>query len=260
MFLKTLKHDLMNSFKDYSMLYLIMILLAVVGPFVLKSNLATLQIILGVFMVIIVTSSFVLMIVNAINFLKRRLFDQGAYLNLTLPVSIETTLISKILTVSIWQFLTLVMIGISLIIFGLLFADNGLAVLNQLSDYLLAALKQAEWSTIVLTIISLLVGSLLAILSYLLCMTIVNTSYFKRPNYFIAFMIFILMTLIKAEVFDNAFYRLVYSNAVDTDNMSQIIAFASSNYQIAASIIYDLVFIIILFLTTTWLFKKKIEL
>lgn len=260
MFIKTLKHDLKNSFKDYSMLYLIMILLAIIGPFILKSNLATLQIILGVFMVIIVTSSFVLMIVNAINFLKRRLFDQGAYLNLTLPVSTETTLISKILTVTIWQFFTIVMIGISVVIFGLLFADNGLAVLNQMMDYVLVAFKQAEVLTIVLTIISFLVGSFLAILSYLLCMTIVNTSYFKRPNYFFAFMIFILMMLIKSEVFDNVFYRFIYDNAVNTATMSQLVSFTSSNYQIAASIIYDFVFVIILFIFTTWLFKNKIEL
>lgn len=260
MFIKTLKHDLKNSFKDYSMLYLIMILLAIIGPFVLKSNLATLQIILGIFMVIIVTSSFVLMIVNAINFLKRRLFDQGAYLNLTLPVSIETTLISKILTVTIWQFLTLVMIGVSMLIFGLLFADNGLAVLNQMTDLILSAVKQAEWTTIVLTLISLLVSSFLAILSYLLCMTIVNTSYFKRPNYFVAFIIFIVMMLIKGEVFDNVFYKLIYTNALDNDSMFRTIQFIASNYQIAASIIYDFVFVVILFVTTTWLFKKKIEL
>lgn len=267
MFFKTLKHDLKNSYKDYAMLYATMLVFAVLAPIGARSNIGLLNVVVAIMFMFIIFGSFVLMISNTIRFIKRRLFDEGAYFNLTLPVSIETTLFSKILTVTIWIYATLLFVILSVGILGITFANFDLNFLRQVSRFINEFIRHINWVQAFFSLLYLFIGSFVTACNLILVMTIVNTSWFKKANYFISLLLFIGLVIIQNWV-DELFNLLAIGrrSVMMVVNPEAKIPEIVTHFTLfkdpltgTVYVLYQLIWFGVLFMIIRYLFKKKLE-
>lgn len=263
MFIKTLKHDLKNSYKDYMMLYITMLVFAVLAPLGAKSNIGLLNMVIGIMFMFIMVGSFVLMISNTIKFLKRRLFDEGAYFNLTLPVKIETTLLSKVVTVTIWIYVTILFVILSVVVLGLTFANFDLSIFREVQNVVVEMIRNADWLQVFFSLIFILVSSFVSAIMIILVMTLVNTSYFKKSNYFISILFFIAITVVKGWV-DEAFNYLAIGRGsvatfISDTELATHFTLMKDPMTALVYILYELIWFGLLFMVVRYLFKRKLE-
>ena len=258
MFFKTLKHDLINSFRDYLNLYLIMIFIAVLGPFAIKSGNNFLVGFTMMSIVVLFIMSFILTLMNAIGFLKRRLFEDGAYFNLTLPVSLDTTLLSKLVTVNIWFFITLLIGTLSIFVFAISFDPDLLNALQASLRQLIEVLSRIKWWQFVLTFLNLLTSLFSGLALVLLSMTLVNTSLFKRTNYLISIVIFFVISFVSQWVITFIF-ELIVGRPEQIAYQSDILLNLSTPYSGIVQIALNLLMFIIFYGLTRYLFDSKLE-
>ena len=267
MFFKTLKHDLKNSYKDYAMLYITMLVFAVLAPVGVRSNIGLLNVIVSIMFMFIIFGSFVLMISNTIKFIKRRLFSEGAYFNLTLPVSIETTLFSKILTVTIWIYTTVLFVILSIGILGLTFSNFDLGVFRQIVSVVNEIIRDINWVQLIFSLIYVFIGSFVTSAMLILVMTVVNTSWFKKTNYFISLLLFIGLYTVRDWI-DALFNTL----AIGRQSVMTVVNSYSAFPEIVTHftlfkdpltatvyILYELMWFGVLFMGIRYLFKNKLE-
>ena len=265
MFLKTLKHDLKNSFKDYSMLYITMLAFALLAPFGIQSQSPILIQISAIGLSFIVIGAIIMTFMNSINFLKRRLFDEGAYFNLTLPVSIDTTLISKIVTVSIWQIVTVLMVIISGVIFSIFIREIGIENVTFFFSKLFEIISQADFLGLFLGLILMMISMFSFTTLLIVVMALVNTSAFTRRNYFFSILFFILFSWGRGIV-DDAVDSLVIGDRYQTwINMTAnstgvpFVRFFDSWQHSLFYITYELLWLIGLYMLARYLMTKKLE-
>lgn len=264
MFLKTLKHDLKNSYKDYMMLYLTMLVFAVLAPLGARSNIDLLNVVVAIMFMFIIFGSIVLMISNTIKFIKRRLFDEGAYFNLTLPVSIDTTIFSKILSVTIWVYVTTLFIILSIVILALTFVNFDLELFRQVQQIVSELLRNINWLQVVFALIFQLIGSFVFAAMLILVMTVVNTSWFSKTNYFISLLLFIV--LITAFDWLDGLFNIVAigrSEIIHIGNLTGELVTVFTLFEDPLTaivyILYELIIFGVLFMGIRTLFKKKLE-
>lgn len=259
MFLKTLKHDLINSFKDYSTLYLSMIVLAIFAPITIKSNNQILMSFSAMALAFVFVTGFILTFMNAINFLKRRLFEEGAYFNLTLPVSLDQTLLSKIFTVSIWQIVTVFIVLISVFIFVLGFDAQMLNRLPQFFQMFMRVFREFEWWQILLGILSMVLGLFTFSVMVMLVLTLVNTSLFRKTNYLLSILFFFLIAFFQSWINDMISEAIFGKNMLPMMNNQIFIRQFETPLNGFVSIALQLFWFMLFYGSVRYLFDKKLE-
>lgn len=258
MFLKTLKHDLINSFKDYSTLYLTMILLAVFVPLALKSEVPILMSISVFTFSIILFLSFVMTAMNSINFLKRRLFEEGAYFNLTLPVSLDTTLMSKILTVGIWAIGTFLIFLFTLMIFGLTLGVTSIDEIQMILRQFIEAFRNIKLTDLILYILMIAVSIMTLIAQVLLSMTIVNTSFFRKNNYIFSILIFFGIGIV-AGIINDMVVSAIFGSANLFSANASVVGITIPTNQMVANLIISAIWFGVYYMIIRYLFDRKLE-
>jgi len=188
MLIKSIKHDIMATYRDFSGIYVALLVAALIGPFVLQTGNDIINGIAILSLMGIVIATLVITFLTIIRLYNRRLFSNEGYLTLTLPVKTHITIISKVITGMIWSTLTLlVFITAALIFYGIYFflyslfknADIGqfLNVINELFTALF------QWEVIKTFLVQLPLGLLTSVKDLILLvfiMTVVNTSFIKK--------------------------------------------------------------------------------
>lgn len=259
MFFKTLKHDLANSFKDYSTLYLAMIILSIVTPLSFKMNNEFFAGILMFSLAVIFVVGFIITVTNSIGFLRRRLFEEGAYFNLTLPVSLDTTLMSKIVTVAIWQFVTYVIIMISIGLFAITFDTRLLNELGGIIGQVVRYLSGIEWWQFVLGFLHMFVGLFAFTAMVLFALAFVNSSFVRRTNYIVAVLIFFAIAYIDGwitYILDKVIF--VDETRVVVDQVRWFVQFADPISGII-SVAIEIFMFILIYAGARYLIDRKLE-
>ena len=119
MILKLIKHDLKAILPDFYGIYLALIVLSVIGPFLLRVSPEWLVVIYMLVVVGTFIAVGVVTFIALINLFNKRLFSHQGYLNLTLPVSTTSLLGSKIITGMIISILTGFVTAVSFFIFAI---------------------------------------------------------------------------------------------------------------------------------------------
>jgi hypothetical protein len=119
MILKLIKHDLKAILPDFYGIYLALIVLSVLGPFVLRVSPEWLIVIYMLVVIGTIIAVGVVTFIALINLFNKRLFSHQGYLNLTLPVSTTSLLGSKIITGMIISILTGFVTAVSFFIFAI---------------------------------------------------------------------------------------------------------------------------------------------
>jgi len=188
MLIKSIKHDLLSTYRDFLSVYSALLVIALIGPFIVNSGVEWMIAILflGIFGFSVAT--FVITFLTIIRLYNRRLFSAEGYLTLTLPVKTSTTIIAKVVTGFIWSTLTVIVFGISMLIFGLIYYwTNGafksvdylalMDVLKMITD------TGAVWTVIQSVFVGLpltIVDSIYSLVLLVFVMTLINTSLIKK--------------------------------------------------------------------------------
>jgi hypothetical protein len=188
MLIKSIKHDLLSTYRDFLSVYSALLVIALIGPFIVNSGVEWMIAILflGIFGFSVAT--FVITFLTIIRLYNRRLFSSEGYLTLTLPVKTSTTIIAKVVTGFIWSTLTVIVFGLSTLIFGGIYYWTN-DVFNSI-DYLalLDFLKMindtgAVWTAVQSIIVALpltIVDSIYSLVLLIFVMTLINTSFIKK--------------------------------------------------------------------------------
>lgn len=215
MLIKCIKHDLLATYREFSGLYLALILLAIVSPFLLRSNIQFLIFIvfLGIFGVVIAT--LVVTFMTIIRLYSRRLFSDEGYLTLTLPVKTIDTVLSKVATGTIWSFATVSVFLVTGLVFltinfFLATRDEWQASVATLSDWIGQIAATGIFAEIgKLTLLGLpmsLIDTIYSMILLIFVITLVNTSLIRKNRVAIGILLFFAISL-----FLNWFMSLFHS-------------------------------------------------
>lgn len=279
MLIKCIKHDLLATYREFSGLYLALILLAIFSPFLLRSNNQFLIFIvfLGIFGVVIAT--LVVTFLTIIRLYSRRLFSDEGYLTLTLPVKTSDTVISKVATGTIWSFATVsVFMATGLVFltinFFLAAGAEWQASVATLSDWIGQVAATGIFAEIgklsLLGIPMSLVDTVYSMILLIFVITLVNTSLIRKNRVAIGILLFFVISL-----FLNGFMSLFHSTpflfrdvALYFNNINSVsdlllglrqVGFTVSVPDYAFGIIGQGVLAIALGYGTLWLLDHKLE-
>jgi len=188
MLIKSIKHDILSTYRDFAGVYAALLLIALIGPFIANSGVEwmTVLLFLGIFGFSVAT--FVITFLTIIRLYNRRLFSNEGYLTLTLPVKTRDTIISKIVTGLIWSTITILVFALSTTIFAALYywitatfrTEDYLALFKVIEEILKTG---AVWTALQSMLISLpltLVDSIYSLVLLVFVMTLINTSFIKK--------------------------------------------------------------------------------
>lgn len=188
MLIKSIKHDLLSTYRDFLSVYSALLVIALIGPFIANSGVEWMIAILflGIFGFSVAT--FVITFLTIIRLYNRRLFSAEGYLTLTLPVKTSTTIIAKVVTGFIWSTLTVIVFAVSTAIFGLIYywTNNSLNSADFLAlwDFLKMINETgAIWTAIQSVIVGLpltIIDSIYSLVLLVFVMTLINTSFIKK--------------------------------------------------------------------------------
>jgi len=215
MLIKCIKHDLLATYREFSGLYLALILLAIFSPFLLRSNNQFLIFIvfLGIFGVVIAT--LVVTFLTIIRLYSRRLFSDEGYLTLTLPVKTIDTVLSKVATGTIWSFATVSVFLVTGLVFLTInfFLATGAewqASAATLSDWIGQIAATGIFAEIgKLTLLGIpmsLIDTIYSMILLIFVITLVNTSLIRKNRVAIGILLFFVISL-----FLNWFMSLFHS-------------------------------------------------
>ncbi len=121
MLIKSIKHDILATYRDFVALYLVLIVMAVTAPLVLSTRMEWLTALIIISITFVSIGIMVVTFISIVRLYARRLYSNEGYLTLTLPVSTIETLISKVITGLFWSVVTFVVFVVAFLLFSLMF-------------------------------------------------------------------------------------------------------------------------------------------
>ncbi len=209
MILKLIKHDLKAILPDFYGVYLALIVLSILGPFVLRVSpewliVIYMLVIAGTFIAVGVVTFIAL-----INLFNKRLFSHQGYLNLTLPVSTTSLLGSKIITGMIISIITGFVTALSFTLFAISITWMTLGDLSRLApiwDAIVQSKILWELGRVYAALTPLGLANMaygLAILLFVITFT--HTSYVRKNRLLIGIIMYIGITLTFSTIQTNFF-------------------------------------------------------
>lgn len=279
MLIKCIKHDLLATYREFTGLYTALIALAIAGPFITRTNNEFLIAILffGIFGVIIAT--LVVTFMTIIRLYSRRLFSDEGYLTLTLPVKTSDTVISKVVTGTIWSFATAGMFFISALLFitiiffvyaGSSWAAQAKDIFSVLSQIASTGILGEFGKLSLLGIPMSLVDTVYSMILLIFVITLVNTSMIRNHRVMFGILIYFilglsfnwLMNFVSASPFIFRDVSLYFSNITSLSDLLlglRQVAFAVSFPDYAFGILAQSVLALGLGFGTLWLLDHKLE-
>ncbi|WP_041139998.1 hypothetical protein [Beduini massiliensis] len=239
--LKLLKYELIGSYRQYLLTFVIYLLLCCATPFLPAVINQFLSGLLMVALFGIVISIFV----NIVQHFSRSMFSRPGYLTLTLPVSSKELVFSKMIGALIWTFAAFFILGLGLMILMMLIADFSFGdiftAINQFCYYI-----SLYPGAVVRSLIAALTSTLAMIASFYFTITFVHTKYVTKNRVLIGVGGYILGLLALGFIMDSSlFYGLINSL-----NGTSLYIF---------NIFINAVFLVVFFVGTTYLIDNKLQ-
>lgn len=226
MIFKLVKHELKASLSSLVGMFIALFVLAIVGPILLNINaewLSAIVVLAGFALMIAVTVVTIMVIVNLFN---KRTFGAQGYLNITLPITTNQLLLSKLITGIIISLLTSLASFLAFMTFGLSLSwmvFGGLDPLNYIFTTLSDSGLFAKIGSIILpTSIVSFVGVIYSMSLLLLVVVFIHTSYVRKNKVVVGILsylgIYLLISTLQTYVL-NAEY-LIINETFDTMNLT----------------------------------------
>lgn len=223
MLIKTIKHDLAATYREFTFLYLALVLMAIVGPFIISSRNEFLIAILffGFFGMSIAT--LVVTFLSIIKLFSRRLFSDEGYLTLTLPVKTSDTVIAKVITGMIWSFATTLVFILSATIFSTIFyfvltqmhvITAGVDVVGLIGELASTGLFGTTLGALASGLPLWLLDSFYSLILILFVITVVNTSLIRKNRVALGIFLFFVLSVTFNSIFSYYHLTPIYFNDV----------------------------------------------
>lgn len=173
--LKLIKYELIGSYRQYLLTFLLFLIGCVVCP-LLPGYIR--EIASGFFMMAIFAIT-ISIFVNIILAFNRSMFQKPGYLTLTLPVTTNQLIISKVIGASIWSTIAgiVLMIGLSILIFIL--TNASINDLFQVSGMMIGELLK-NIPMLLKELLAMISSTILLILSFYFTITLTHTRFIPK--------------------------------------------------------------------------------
>jgi len=273
MLIKSVKHDIMATYRDFVGIYIAVLLSALIGPFILQTGNDIVNAIAYLTIIGVVFSMAIITFLAIIRLYHRRLFSNEGYLTLTLPVKTHITIIAKVITGLFWSFVTgLVFVIAALIFFGIyvvlvdVFKIADLAFLVDMFGSIVEALLQ--WEVIKTLLIQLpltLINSIKDLVLLVFIMTAINTSFIKKGKLPIGIVSYMILgnvingitTSVLGGVLGESYMYSNLSSTIVFGEMGLQYEFSLLGYSVEMGLV--LIFIALLGYASWWLLEHKLE-
>lgn len=255
-------HDIKFSYKPIIAINLLFSITIITLAILIRTIGLSDDILSFVFIIALALLSFVL-VRTTFTTMFNSLFSKIGYTTLLIPIKTEALITTKILPHLLWWLITIIQVFVTLFISGLIaqpLANNEVILL----DLMYFALKHPD--LMVLLLVSHFLTLILVLIVCFLSTVFVNIGPFRELKLFFAFILAVIFAgilLFSRElllIFPNALYInenyiLVWGNIrYYQSNLQANIPYFSFNY-----VIYDILYMILLFILTRYLFRKKLE-
>lgn len=239
--LKLLKYELIGSYRQYLLTFVIYLLLCCATPF-LPSVIN--QFLSGLLMVALfgITIS---IFVNIVTHFSRSMFSRPGYLTLTLPVSSKELVLSKMIGAMIWTFVAFIILGIGLFILMMLVSGIGIGDIFNLLNQLCYEISQQP-GLFIQNIIAAIASVLAMIASFYFTITFVHTKYVTKSRTLIGVSGYIIGGMILGFIFNSS----LVGNFINSLGMTELYIF---------NIFINVVGIVGFFMGTTYLIDHKLQ-
>jgi hypothetical protein len=204
MLIKLIKHDIKSSYRELFPLYAGLLLFALIAALSVNPDREWLSVVtvLPFFALFIATS--VILTLTIIKLFTNRLYSKEGYLTFTLPVSTLETFMSKIITATLWIFLTLIVYFLATSLFAGLWTTLNWSLIQVEFVRFEYYWNQIPWSTIIpeaLRILSIslphmLINILFGCSLILITVVFVNTSYVTSKKLLIGIIVYLVLNFI----------------------------------------------------------------
>lgn len=239
--LKLIKYELIGSYRQYLLSYLVFLMACIVVP-LLPGDMGEF---LSGFLMLAVLGIFISLYLNIIIAFKNSMYKQSGYLTLTLPVSSEELLLSKVIGSFIWMSVAVIvlMIGISIIVLSLANASLGdlWQTLGHIGNGLLVNMPEVIKELVIFT-----TSMLTLILSLYFTVSIVNTRFIPKYKTFIGIAGYFAVSI-------------AFGLLVDTPIISNFMLSLDGNGYFMVVCAVNIVMILGFFYGTKYLIDKQIE-
>lgn len=248
--LKLLKYELLQTYRNYSLIFLVFLGLCFINPFI--ANFSEVAGIIQVSIIILVAIIYCLMFYNIIKNYNDSMFSEKGYLTLTLPVSSHKIVLSKLFSTLIWFFIANIIIFIGMFItLSMLFTNIGIAEqLWQMYDAFVEIIRTIitfEGFMRLLVIISSLICGILEAYMFI---TLVQTKYTRNHKVICAIILFVAYETI---------INYVVGDVLNIVPTNQIFESYSTVGMLFNGILYNIVFGGLYYFVTIYIIDNMIE-
>ncbi|MBC8537194.1 hypothetical protein [Feifania hominis] len=263
---KLIKYDLKSNLRTLFSLYLVLVLMAVALPIAIKWENPYVLGILGVAGSGLVVAIFVILLVFIVEGFNKACFKSQGYLTMTLPVSPEMLVLSKVISVVIWLLCSL---AVLFLCGGIVFGLSGLLFPGDLIRFswgeLFEALGRFFQADIIgpllLSLLQMLVGLVSGVLLIYFCITLSHMGLFRKGRTLTAILSFFALSALTSYL--QILVAGVVSGAVPfgdiTIETGASVAVTFQRISLGATL-FDLAMIVVFFFGTVAIMRRRMEL
>lgn len=278
MLMKLIKHDIISTKRDFYGIYLALLIVSLIAPFIIHNGPEWLAVIAMFGVIGVVIAIVIMTFVTIVKLYVRRLYSFEGYLTWTLPATTEMILTSKILVGMFWTVVSYLVVTLGLFIFVMVLSlivggvgpEFGVIWGVMIDSGFVGKLLMAMLYGIPHSLVNLVYSMVLL----LLVITIVNTSMIKKAKVGVGILLYIGVSLLLTQLL-SLFIKVeplsVWVNenvltGVAIDPVNALYQFFSSftityNWlSLVGIVVYYILWIVLFIVGTVYLIEHKIEL
>lgn len=257
---KLLKYELKSTARTFIPLYAAILVVAIVNGFTVGTEMFEIQGIATLILGGLMVALFVITIVVIIQRFKKNLLEDEGYLMFTLPVSPKMLVLSKYIVSIIWAILSGI-VGLGAFLLVMVISVRGevsiadyLELFNQMYQTFIG---EGNWYLILEMALLILSGYSVFIFNIYLSLSMGQLSVFNKHRTAASFISFFVINIVITTIQSNIgrYIDLGSDVVVNGDN---ILSLVSSS--LAIGLIFYLIMIICLFIGTSYILEKKLNL
>ena len=178
---KLIKYDIKSTWRDFTGIYLSILLGVIILPFIFNNINNNFIVVTGGFIAFgIIIAVIVITIISLFKIFNTNIYSKEGYLTLTLPVTSRQILTSKLIVSTMWIVSTMLVSVIGLLIFALLIAPLPfMDIINEIK-LTITQLAGLGGATIILLILAMIVSTVKEVAKLFLACSIAHLKQFNK--------------------------------------------------------------------------------
>ena len=271
MLTKVIKYDIRSTWRDFTGIFLAILLGVILVPMAMKnfSN-ELVQLTAGLVAFAIVIAVIAVTIINLFKIYNTNVFSKEGYLTMTLPVKASQILASKLVVSSMWITLTGIVSIIGMIIFTLIITPMGLDELWIGFRTLMEQLDNMSYVSLILLVLLIIIYITKEVAKLFLACTVAHLKIVAKWRIPLGILTYFLLSWLESLIFQLTGDILFRVSGRFEEMALQLQVMGGSttpqeflglfNGSLGIGIIYSLILLFAFVLSTVWLLNHKLDL